>query len=56
MSDIADKPFPSYLEMTSRLPIWFWWTFRLATIGVMFSSSGRSGPNRNLDLRFSGNC
>ncbi|WNK00262.1 FAD-dependent oxidoreductase [Thalassospiraceae bacterium LMO-JJ14] len=35
MSDIADKPFPSYLEMPSRLPVWFWWAFRLATIGVM---------------------
>tara|TARA_R110002050_G_scaffold300447_2_gene469830 strand:+ start:572 stop:3214 length:2643 start_codon:yes stop_codon:yes gene_type:complete len=35
MSDIADKPFPSYLEMPSRLPAWFWWAFRLATIAVM---------------------
>lgn len=35
MSDIADKPFPSYLEMPSRLPAWFWWAFRLATVAVL---------------------
>jgi len=35
MSKAAEKPFPSYLEMPSRLPGWFWWSFRLATIGVM---------------------
>ena len=35
MSEIVDKPFPSYLEMPSRLPAWFWWAFRLATIAVM---------------------
>lgn len=35
MSEASNKPFPSYLEMQSRLPAWFWWSFRLATFGVM---------------------
>ena len=35
MTDVADKPFPSYLELPSRLPAWFWWAFRVATIFVM---------------------
>lgn len=35
MSEVIDKPFPSYLEMPARLPAWFWWGFRLATFAVM---------------------
>ena len=34
MSEVADKPFPTYLEMPARLPAWFWWGFRLATFAV----------------------
>ena len=35
MNEIVDKPFPSYLEVPARLPSWFWWAFRLATVAVM---------------------
>ena len=35
MSEVADKPFPSYLEMPAQLPAWFWWNFRIATFAVM---------------------
>lgn len=35
MSEFVEKPFPSYLEMPSHLPAWFWWAFRVATVGVM---------------------
>jgi nitrite reductase (NADH) large subunit len=35
MSEFAEKPFPSYLEMPSRLPAWFWWGFRIATFLIM---------------------
>ncbi len=35
MPDIAPKPFPSYLDMPSRLPKWFWHGFRLATFAVL---------------------
>lgn len=37
MSDLAEKPFPSYLEMTSRAPAWFWWVARIATVVVMLA-------------------
>ncbi|MEQ8664109.1 MAG: FAD-dependent oxidoreductase [Rhodospirillales bacterium] len=37
MNDVAEKPFPSYLEMTSRVPAWFWWLARSATILVMLA-------------------
>ncbi len=37
MSDVADKPFPSYLEMSARLPAAFWWTMRVAAFAVMLA-------------------
>ena len=37
MSDVADKPFPSYLEMSARLPAAFWWTMRIAAFAVMLA-------------------
>ena len=37
MSDVADKPFPSYLEMPARFPAWFWWGMRIATFITMLA-------------------
>ncbi len=36
MSDIAKKPFPSYLEMPAKMPAMFWWAMRIATcVGML---------------------
>ncbi len=37
MTDVAKKPFPSYLEMSARLPAAFWWVMRIATFAVMLA-------------------
>ena len=38
MSDVAKKPFPSYLEMPKRLPSAFWWVMRIATFAIMLAA------------------
>ena len=35
MSDTAHKPFPSYIDMPSKIPKWFWNSFRAITFAVM---------------------
>lgn len=34
-SETVEKPFPSYLDMPTRMPKWFWHGFRAATFAVM---------------------
>lgn len=35
MVDVTEKPFPTYLEMPTRLPAWFWWVLRIVAVLVM---------------------
>lgn len=35
MAEVAEKPFPTYLEMPTRVPAWIWWALRIATVVVM---------------------
>lgn len=45
MTDVAKKPFPSYLEIPARLPASFWWVMRIATFVIMIGIIGLIATN-----------